>query len=245
MSGDRVAVVSGASSGIGRATAVSLAAAGYRVHAGARRMDRLEALAAETGASVGSLDVGSAESVDAFCEPVERCDVLVCSAGGALGRDPVEASSDADWQAMFEVNVMGTVRMVRALLPPLRASGNGHIVLIGSVAGHQAYAGGGGYNAAKFAARAVRDVLRRELVGDRIRVTEIAPGMVETEFSLVRFRGDAEKAAATYAGMTPLTAEDIAECVTWAIDRPPHVNVDTMIVLARDQSDATTVNRTT
>jgi NADP-dependent 3-hydroxy acid dehydrogenase YdfG len=235
--------VTGASSGIGHATAVALADEGFHVLAGARRTDRLRALAAETGATVTALDVTDAASVERFCAGVERCNVVVCSAGGALGRETVEQSSDADWQAMYDVNVLGTVRVVRALLPALRASGAGHVVLVGSIAGHQAYRGGGGYNAAKFAVRAVRDVLRQELLGEPIRVTEVAPGMVDTEFSLVRFRGDAATAAATYAGMTPLTAEDVADCITWAVTRPPHVNVDTLVVLATDQADATSVHR--
>jgi NADP-dependent 3-hydroxy acid dehydrogenase YdfG len=239
----RAAVVTGASSGIGRATAVALAAEGFHVRAGARRTDRLHALAAETGATAAALDVTDPASVERFCAGIERCDVLVCSAGGALGRDNIEQSRDSDWQTMHEVNVLGTVRMVRTLLPALRASGAGHIVLIGSIAGHQAYAGGGGYNAAKFAVRAIRDVLRHELLGQPIRVTEIAPGMVNTEFSLIRFHGDDAKAAATYAGMTPLTAQDIADSIAWAVTRPPHVNIDTLVILATDQADATMIHR--
>ena len=237
------AVVTGASSGIGAASARVLAAAGYDAVIGARRRDRLEALAAEIGGQAHELDVTDPASVDAFCGRTAACDVLVCSAGGAFGMDSIEDSLDADWQAMYDTNVLGTVRMVRALLPALRASGNGHIVLIGSVAGHQAYPKGGGYNAAKFAVRAVRDVLRYELLGAPIRVTEIAPGMVQTDFSTVRFRGDAERAAAVYAGMTPLQADDVAECVRWVVAQPPHVNIDTLVVLARDQADATTVYR--
>jgi NADP-dependent 3-hydroxy acid dehydrogenase YdfG len=245
MSLDRSAVVTGASSGIGRATVVALAAQGFHVRAGARRTDRLRALASQTGATAMALDVTDSASVERFCGGLDRCNALVCSAGGALGRDTVEQSRDTDWQAMYEVNVMGTVRVVRALLPALRASGSGHIVLVGSIAGHQAYPGGGGYNAAKFAVRAVRDVLRQELLGEPIRVSEVAPGMVDTEFSLVRFAGDEAKATATYAGMTPLAAEDVADCITWAVTRPPHVNIDTLVVLATDQADATTVHRHT
>ena len=245
MNADRIAVVTGASSGIGRATAVSLRAEGFCVRAGARRVDRLNELAAQTGVESMALDVTDEKSVSAFCDGLTRCNVLVCSAGGAIGRDTLEQSHDADWQAMYDVNVMGTVRVVRSLLPSLRASGDGHIVLVGSLAGHQAYPGGGGYNAAKFAIRALRDVLRHELLGEPIRVTEIAPGMVNTEFSRVRFRGDSTKAAATYDGMTPLTAEDIADCIVWAVTRPRHVNVDTLVVLAADQADAVNVHRRT
>lgn len=245
MSIDRTAVVTGASSGIGRATVVALAAEGFQVRAGARRMDRLQALASQTGAMATALDVTDPASVERFCAGLDRCSVLVCSAGGALGRETVEQSRDADWQAMYEVNVMGTVRVVRTLLPALRSSGSGHVVLVGSIAGHQAYPGGGGYNAAKFAVRAVRDVLRHELLGEPIRVTEVAPGMVDTEFSLVRFRGDSATADATYAGMTPLAAEDVADCIAWAVTRPQHVNIDRLVVLATDQADATTVHRRT
>lgn len=243
MSDSRRAVVTGASSGIGEATARALAADGFDVTVGARREERIRRLADELKGEGRVLDVTDPESVEAFCEAAGPCDVLVCSAGGAVGLETIEESSDADWQTMFDTNVMGTVRLVRRLLPTLRASGRGHVVLIGSVAGRQAYPRGGGYNAAKFAVSAVRDVLRHELLGEPVAVTQIDPGMVRTEFSEVRFRGDADRAAAVYAGMKPLHAADIAECVRWAVTRPSHVNIDSMLVLARDQSDATTVHR--
>lgn len=239
----RTAVVTGASSGIGAATARALAAAGHHVVLGARRVDRLRALGAEIGAAHGELDVTDPDSVAAFCDAIESCDVLVNNAGGALGVDPV-ATADLDrWRTMYETNVLGVVRMTQALLPRLRASGDGHVVVVGSIAGVQAYPGGAGYNAAKFGVHAVREVLRRELLGTPVRVTEIAPGLVETEFSLVRFDGDRDRADAVYDGMTPLTAEDVADAVTWCVTRPPHVNVDHMLLLPRDQASATDVHR--
>ncbi len=240
---ERTAVVTGASSGIGAATARRLAREGFEVVVGARRLDRLESLAAEIGGRAGFLDVTDPASVDDFCAQIERCDVLVNSAGGALGLDPIAESIDERWQWMFEANVMGTLRMTRALLPKLLAGGNGHVVVIGSVASTDTYLGGGGYNAAKFAVRAFREVLRKELLGSPLRVTQIDPGLVETEFSLVRFDGDREAADRVYRGLTPLVAEDVADCVAWAVTRPPHVNIDEIKVLARDQSTATTVAR--
>jgi NADP-dependent 3-hydroxy acid dehydrogenase YdfG len=183
--------------------------------------------------------------VERFCAAVPECRVLVNAAGGALGRDHVEDASDADWLAMYESNVMGSLRMTRALLPALQASGDGHVVMVGSIAGHEAYIGGGGYNAAKFAVRAMTKVLRQELLGRPIRVSEIDPGLVQTEFSLVRFRGDERQAAAVYEGLTPLTPQDIADCIAFVVTRPSHVNIDTVVVLARDQSSAVTVHRRT
>lgn len=239
----RTAVVTGASSGIGAATARHLAAAGFRVVLGARRVDRLRSLGAEIGAAHGELDVTDPDSVAAFCDAIDTCDVLVNNAGGALGLDPVESSDLDEWRTMYEVNVLGTVRMTQALLPRLEASGDGHVVLVGSIAGIEAYPGGGGYNAAKFAEHAVRDVLRQELLGRPVRVTEIAPGLVETEFSTVRFRGDEDRAARVYEGMTPLTADDVADAVTWVVTRPAHVNVDHMVLQPRDQASATRVHR--
>jgi len=237
------AVVTGASSGIGAATARALAADGWEVVVGARRLDRLEALAAEIGARAHPLDVTDAASVDAFVAQVPACRLLVNNAGGALGLAPVAEADVDDWRAMYEANVLGVARVTRALLPAIEASGDGHVVTIGSIAAHESYPGGAGYNAAKFAVRAVVSVLRQELLGRPVRVSEIDPGMVETEFSLVRFGGDAERAAAVYAGVTPLTAEDVAECVRWVASRPSHVNVDQMIVLARDQAGARQVHR--
>lgn len=239
----RTAVVTGASSGIGAATARQLSAAGFQVVLGARRVDRLRSLAAELGAAYGQLDVTDPDSVTAFCDKIETCDVVVNNAGGALGVDPV-VSADLDaWQTMYDTNVLGTVRITQQLMDRLEASGDGHVVIIGSIAGVEAYPGGGGYNAAKFAVHAVRDVLRHELLGRPVRVTEIAPGLVETEFSVVRFHGDEDRAARVYEGMTPLTADDVADAVTWCVTRPAHVNVDHMLLLPRDQSSATRVHR--
>jgi NADP-dependent 3-hydroxy acid dehydrogenase YdfG len=237
------AVVTGASSGIGMATARRLSAEGFDVVVGARREDRLQALADEIRARPIRLDVTEPASVERFCADIRDCRVLVNAAGGALGRDSIEDASDEDWRSMYESNVMGSLRMTRTLLPALEASGDGHVVMIGSIAGYEAYIGGGGYNAAKFAVRAMTKVLRLELLGRPIRVTEIDPGMVETEFSLVRFRGDERQAAAVYNGMTPLTPEDVADCVAFAVTRPSHVNIDSLVVLARDQSGAVTVHR--
>ena len=237
------AVVTGASSGIGLATARRLAVAGFDLVIGARREDRLRALADELGGRAIGLDVTDPGSVQRFCVAVPDCRVLVNAAGGAMGRDPIEDARDEDWQWMYETNVIGSLRMTRALLPALEASGDGHVVMVGSIAGYEPYPGGAGYNAAKFAVRAMTKVLRQELLGRPIRVTEIAPGLVKTEFSVVRLRGDERAADAVYEGMTPLTAEDVAECVEFAVTRPSHVNIDTLVVLARDQSGAATVHR--
>jgi len=238
-----VAVVTGASSGIGAATARALAADGWSVVVGARRIDRLAALADEIGGRAHALDVTSADSVARFTGAVGDCRLLVNNAGGALGLAPVAEADDEQWRTMYETNVLGVVRVTRALLGALEASGDGQVVTIGSIAGHEPYPGGAGYNAAKFAVRAVMGVLRQELLGRPVRVCEIDPGMVETEFSLVRFGGDTERAAAVYRGVTPLTADDVAECVRWVAARPAHVNVDQLIVLARDQAGARQVHR--
>jgi NADP-dependent 3-hydroxy acid dehydrogenase YdfG len=238
-----VAVVTGASSGIGAATARALAADGWDVVAGARRRDRIEALAEDIGGRAHVLDVTDADSVDAFVAAVPECRLLVNNAGGALGWAPVAEADDEQWRAMYETNVLGVVRVTRGLLPALEASGDGQVVTIGSIAGHDPYPNGAGYNAAKFAVRAVMAVLRQELLGRPVRVCEVDPGMVETEFSLVRFEGDAERAATVYQGMTPLTADDVAECVRWIASRPSHVNVDQLVVLSRDQYGARQVHR--
>lgn len=242
MSAD-VAVVTGASSGIGEATARKLAADGFDVVIGARRADRLETIADAIGARWAKLDVADPASVDRFCAQVGPCRVLVNNAGGALGLDPIAEADEGDWRRMYDVNVLGTLRMTKGLLPALEASGNGHVVMVGSIAGYEPYAGGAGYNAAKFALRAMTKVLRTELLGRPVRVSEIDPGMVRTEFSTVRFRGDAARSASVYRGMTPLSASDIAECIAFMVSRPPHVNIDTMVVLARDQAGATMVHR--
>lgn len=244
MTNKPIAVVTGASSGIGAATAKHLAQAGYDLVLGARRMDRLQAVAEPLGARTIALDVTDAASVAAFCEQVPAVNVLVNNAGGALGLEPVAEAEDEKWRTMFESNVLGTMRMTRTLLPKLEASGQGHIVVIGSIAGFEVYPGGAGYTAAKHAERALTETLRLELLGKPIRVTEIAPGLVETEFSLVRFGGDAERATKPYQGMTPLTADDIADAIVWAVTRPPHVNIDQMTIRPLDQATATLVHRT-
>lgn len=244
MSG-RTAVVTGASSGIGAATARRLAAKGFDVVAAARRRDRLDALAAETGARAVTLDVTDPASVATLAEQVGDCAVLVNNAGGAIGLEPVAEANEADWQQMYDVNVLGTLRVTKALLPAIVASGNGHVVVIGSTAGHVVYEGGAGYCAAKHALSAVAGTLRLELCGQPVRVSEIAPGMVATEeFSRTRFRGDADKAAAVYAGVrNPLLAEDIADCVAWVVTRPAHVDVDLLVVRPRAQAAQHKVHR--
>jgi NADP-dependent 3-hydroxy acid dehydrogenase YdfG len=239
----RTAVITGASSGIGAATARALAADGFKTILAARRLERLEALAAEIGGEAIELDVTDAGSVAALAERIERCDVLVNNAGGALGLDPLAEADEEQWRTMYESNVLGTMRMTRALLPRLVASGDGHIVTVTSIAAFETYRGGAGYTAAKHAQRAMLRTLRLELLGEPVRFTEIAPGMVETEFSLVRFGGDEEAAARVYAGMEPLHAEDVAECVRWATAQPSHVNVDEIVVRPRDQATATDVHR--
>jgi NADP-dependent 3-hydroxy acid dehydrogenase YdfG len=239
----RTAVITGASSGIGAATARALAGEGYRTILAARRLDRLEALAAEIGGEAVALDVTDPDSVAALAERVESCDVLINNAGGALGLEPMADADEENWLGMYEANVMGTMRMTRALLPRLVASGDGHVVGVTSIAAIETYRGGAGYNAAKHAQRATLRVLRLELLGQPVRVTEIAPGMVETEFSLVRFGGDEEAARRVYEGMTPLRAEDVAECIRWALAQPPHVNVDEIVVRPRDQATAADVHR--
>jgi NADP-dependent 3-hydroxy acid dehydrogenase YdfG len=225
-------VVTGASSGIGEATARALAADGFRVVCAARRSERIEPLAAEIAGVAVTCDVTSAESVTALAAAAGgRVDVLVNNAGGAYGADRVEEADLADWTAMFEVNVLGVVRVTQALLPALRATGHGLVVNIGSTAGRVAYPGGGGYTAAKHGLHALSQTLRLELNGEPIRVTEIAPGMVHTaEFSLVRL-GDQERADAVYADVDrPLVAADVAEAVRWVAGLPEHVNVDELVI---------------
>ncbi len=239
----QIAVITGASSGIGAATARALAADGFEVVLGARRLERLEDLAAETGGRAAGLDVSDEDSVRRFVADLPRCDVLVNNAGGALGLAPVGESDEEKWQQMYEANVLGTMRMTRALLPALVDSGDGHVIGVTSIAAFESYRGGAGYTAAKHAQRSLLRALRLELLGQPVRVTEIAPGMVETEFSLVRFEGDEEAAARVYEGMTPLRAEDVAECIRWAVAQPSHVNIDEIVVRPRDQAAATEVHR--
>jgi NADP-dependent 3-hydroxy acid dehydrogenase YdfG len=234
-----VAVVTGASSGIGAATARALAREGFSVVVAARRKERLDAIAEEIGGTAVEVDVNDQASVDDFARQIPQARVLVNNAGGAKGRDTVQTANVANWRWMFEVNVLGTVRVTKALLPVLEASGDGHVVIMGSIAGFEPYPGGGGYVGAKYAERALAKTLRLEVLGKPIRVTEIAPGLVEgTEFSLVRFEGDEERAVKVYEGLTPLRPEDVAECVAFAVTRPWHVNVDEIVVRPRDQATA-------
>jgi NADP-dependent 3-hydroxy acid dehydrogenase YdfG len=242
-SANRLAIVTGASSGFGAATVRALAGAGYDVLAGARRTDRLEALARETGCRWAALDVTDDASVERFTAGIERLDLLVNNAGNAFGLERIEAAELANWSAMFELNVIGVLRTTRALLPALRASGDATIVNVGSVAAFEVYPGGAGYTASKHGLRALTRTLRLELFGEPIRICEIAPGMAETEFALVRFGGDRERAEKLYAGMTPLGAEDIAEAIRWVATLPSHVNVDELVIRPRDQATATLVHR--
>lgn len=245
MSEKPIAVITGASSGIGAATAQHLAAAGYELILGARRLDKLQAVAEPLGAKALLLDVADAKSVEAFCAQVPRVNLLVNNAGGAQGAETIADAIDEKWETMYDSNVLGTMRMVRGLLPKLEASGAGHIIVIGSVAGIEVYPGGGGYTAAKHAVKALTETLRIELVGKPIRVTEVAPGLVETEFSLVRFGGDAERAKKPYQGMTPLTAGDVADAIVWVVTRPAHVNIDTLVIKPLAQATATLIHRKT
>jgi NADP-dependent 3-hydroxy acid dehydrogenase YdfG len=239
-----VAVVTGASSGIGAATVRTLRDAGFDVVAGARREDRLREVCQQTGARCMRLDVTDQASVDAFVATLDSCAVLVNNAGGALGLDPVEHADDEQWRTMYETNVLGLVRVTRALMPLLVQADPGHIVDIVSTAGIETYPGGGGYTAAKHAAHAVTRTLRLELLGRPVRVTEIDPGMVETEFSVVRL-GDEEKARKVYEGLTPMTAEDIADAVAWVVTRPKRVNIDQVVMRPLDQASAMLVHRRT
>lgn len=237
--------MTGASAGIGAATARGLAAAGFHVVLGARRADRLAELADEVDGTALPLDVTDLASVERFCTAVENCRVLVNNAGGARGLDPVATADEDDYRWMWETNVLGTLRMTKALLPKLIDSGDGHIVTVTSIAAFEAYDNGSGYTSAKHAQSALHRTLRGELLGKPVRVTEVLPGMVETDFSVNRFDGDAERADAVYRGMTPLTAVDVADVITFAVTRPSHVNLDQIVLKPRDQASATRAYRTT
>ncbi|WP_310527928.1 SDR family NAD(P)-dependent oxidoreductase [Nocardioides sp.] len=245
MTVQKTAVVTGASSGIGAATARALATEGFRVVCAARRTDRIQALAQEIGGVAVPLDVTDAASVAALAAGLDVVHVLVNNAGGAFGADPIESADPEDWRAMYDVNVLGLMRVTQALLPALRASGDGLIVNLGSTAGRWAYESGGGYTAAKHATRVVTETLRLELNGEPIRISEVAPGMVRTEeFGLVRFGGDRAAADAVYAGVAePLVAEDIAEAVRWIAQLPAHVNIDELVIKPRAQAAVHKVHR--
>jgi NADP-dependent 3-hydroxy acid dehydrogenase YdfG len=236
--------VTGASSGIGAASARRLAADGWDVVAAARRLDRLGELAAESPRiRPCALDVTDPTSVAALADAAPECALLVANAGGAFDLATV-AEADADaWARMYDVNVLGLVRTVQAMLPALRRH-RGHIVITGSTAGRWVYEGGGGYVGAKHAVAALRDTMRLELVESGLRVTEVAPGMVKTdEFSLIRFGGDAARADAVYAGVDALTADDIADVIAWVASRPAHVNIDLVQVTPQQQAGVTKVVR--
>ena len=239
----RVAVVTGASSGIGAATARVLAAQGFHVVAVARRADRILRLAEEIGGTAITADVTDDDAVAALAAALPRTDVLVNNAGGAKGLEPVAEADVDNWRWMWETNVLGTLRVTRALLPKLIASGDGLIVTVTSIAAFEVYDGGAGYTAAKHAQGALHRTLRGELLGMPVRLTEIAPGAVETEFSLVRFGGDAQRAEAVYAGITPLCAQDVAEVIGFVASLPPHVNIDQIVIRPRDQASASRFNR--
>ena len=236
MGKQRVAVVTGGSAGIGAAAARALAKDGWRVVVAARRLDRCRVVAEEIGGVAAELDVTDQGSVDRLAAQLERVDLVVNNAGGAKQLDYLRDANDADWEWMFATNVMGTMRVTRALYPQLKES-QGLVINIGSVAGTDAYKGGAGYNAAKYGLRGATRAFRREEADQRIRVTEIDPGRVKTDFSLNRFAGDQEKADAVYEGKLNLSAEDVAEAIRWVASLPPHVNIDSLNIMPVDQAE--------
>jgi NADP-dependent 3-hydroxy acid dehydrogenase YdfG len=252
--------ISGASAGIGEATARAFAALKRDLVLVARRKERLEALKSELierhGSSSGKplrvdileLDVRDSKAVDALFrthkDVLSQVDVLVNNAGLALGRDPIQQGNTEDWDVMIDTNVKGLLYVTHAFLPQMIAKGSGHIVNMGSVAGYWNYPNGNIYAATKFAVRAITESLRLDLHGTGIRVSEVAPGMVETDFSRVRFKGNEEKASAIYAGTKPLTPEDIADAIVWCVQRPAHVNIQEIVIYPTDQASSTMVKRT-
>lgn len=239
----KTAVVTGASAGIGEATARQLAAAGFHVVLGARRLDRIEMIAKEVDGTPLPLDVTDAMSVDTFCSQVSACHLLVNNAGGARGLEPVASADEEHWRWMWETNVLGTLRMTKALLPKLVESGDGHVITVTSVAATETYDNGAGYTSAKHAQGALHRTLRGEHLGQPVRFTEILPGMVETDFSLLRFDGDTDRAATVYKGLTPLTADDVADVIVFAATRPSHVNLDQIVLKPRAQASASRAYR--
>ncbi len=240
----RIAVVTGASSGIGAASARALAADGFEVVCVARRHERIQALAGEIGGRAVVCDVTDPASVEQLGAAVERVDVLLNNAGGAFDQAGIEDGDPDDWARSFDLNVLGTLRVTQALLPALRAGGGGLVINLGSTAGRIAYEGGGSYTASKHALRVLTQTMRLELVAEPLRISEIAPGMVKTEeFTMKRFGGDQEKYDAVYAGVEPLVAEDIAEAVRWIASLPTHVNVDELVVRPRAQAAQHKVHR--
>lgn len=239
----RIALITGASSGIGAASVRALAAAGLDTIAAARRLERCEELAREVGGRALRLDVADPESVASLADAVGEVDVIVHCAGGALGLEPVADADEDRWRQMWESNVAGVMRVTKALLATLRGGIDPQIVIVGSVSGVEVYEGGGGYTAAKHAVHALAQTLRLELLADSIRLTEVAPGLVETEFSLVRFGGDAERAAQTYRGLEPLTADDVAEVIAFCVTRRARVDIDYVGIKPTAQATAKIVYR--
>jgi len=249
----RWALVTGATSGFGLATARALAAEGANVAITGRREDRLRATAEEIRArhKVETLalrfDVRDAAQVQAALHGapglLAKLDILVNNAGLALALDPLQSGDTKDWDQMIDTNVKGLLYVSRAVLPGMVERGSGHVVNVGSVAGHQTYAGGAVYSATKYAVRAITDALRYDILGKGIRVSNVEPGLAETEFSEVRFKGDRERAKTVYEGLRALTAEDVAEAVVWCLTRPAHVNVQSVLILPTDQASAHAVNR--
>lgn len=235
--------MTGASSGIGAATACALAGDGFHVVLGARRQDRLRQLAAEIDGTAVPLDITDTDSVTRFAGAVGAARVLVNNAGGAWGLERVVDADEEHFRWMWEVNVLGTLRVTKALLPTLVDSGDGHVVTVTSTAALEAYDNGSGYTSAKHAQSALHRTLRGEHLGDPIRFTEIVPGMVRTDFSAKRFDGDTERAASVYAGLTPLTPDDVAEVIAFAVGRPSHVNLDQIVLRPRDQHSQYRANR--
>lgn len=237
------AVVTGASSGIGEATARKLAARGFHVILGARRLRKCQEIAAEIGGRALELDVTSDRSVQQFASSVDAVSVLVNCAGGARGLSPILDADVDDWRWMWEAKVMGTMRITRALLPALKASGRGVIVTVTSTEALEIYDGGGGYTAAKHAQRELHRMLEAELVNSAIRFTEVCPGVVETDFSFKRFEGDEERASEAYAGITPLSADDLAEVIEFAVAGPVNVSLEHVVVRPRAQAGSTRTYR--
>ena len=235
------ALITGATSGIGRATALRLSAAGYAIIATGRRAERLEALKAEIEAAGGCcttlvFDVRSEEEVRRFLEPLERVDLLVNNAGLAAGLEHIDRGDTRDWDAMIDTNVKGLLYVTRVIAPKMVAAGGGHIINLGSIAGTEPYENGAVYCASKHAVHAISQSMRADLLASGIKVTEIRPGMVETEFSEVRFHGDRARAAAVYEGVEPLTGADIAEAIAWVAQLPAHMNVNDMVLMPSRQA---------